>query len=91
MTEPAEGPWRYGPKFHQMLDRDAHEIIAKGHAIGVVWLEENARIMTLSREMLDVLEWIERGDWNDGPGSWAVLDRRVSEVIAKARGEEPCP
>ena len=24
---------------------------------------------------------------NDGPGSWVVLDRRVEEVIAKAKGE----
>ena len=38
-------------------------------------------------EMLAVLEWIADGSWNDGPGSWAVLDRRVEEVIAKAKGE----
>ena len=56
MAEPAEGPWRYGPKFHQTIDRDAHEIVAKGHAIGVAWLEENARIMAASREMLAALE-----------------------------------
>ena len=61
MTEPAEGPWRYGPRFHQMLDRDAHEIVAKGHAIGVAWLEENARIMAASRQMLEALEVNELG------------------------------
>ena len=37
--------------------------------------------------MLATLEWIADGSWNDGPGSWAVLDRRVEATIAKARGE----
>ena len=30
--------------------------------------------------MLELLEWIVDGGWND-PGSWVVLDRRVEEVI----------
>ena len=84
---PADAPWRYGPLFHQTIDRDAHEIVSRGMTIGIVWHEPNAQIIAVSREMLELLEWIERGDWNDGPGSWAVLDRRVSEIIAKARGE----
>ena len=49
-------------------------------------IDANARLMVAAPDMLEVLEWIERGDWNDGPGSWAVLDRRVSEAIAKAKG-----
>ena len=49
----------------------------------------NCTAIAAAPEMLETLEWILDGGWNDGPGSWATLDRRLEEVIAKARGETP--
>ena len=49
--------------------------------------EANALAIAAVPEMLETLEWILDGGWNDGPGSWANLERRVEAVIAKARGE----
>ena len=64
MAEPAEGPWRYGPQFHQTIDRDAHEIVAKGHAIGLAWTEENARHHgRIPSEMLAALECSRNFRW----------------------------
>ena len=87
MAEPAEGPWRYGPEFHQTVDRDAHEIVAKGQAIGLAWTEENARMMAASREILEVLEWASRILCTDG-GCPVVEHKQMWAVIAKARGED---
>ena len=50
--------------------------------------EADARLVSAAPDMLELLEWIIDGGWNDGPGSWMMLDRRVEEVIAKAKGEE---
>ena len=37
-------------------------------------------------ELLATLEWIIGDSWNDGIGSWAHVQRRVEEAIAKAKG-----
>ena len=60
---------------------------ATGSEVGDGTRVPNARLRDASLEMLELLEWIVDGGWNDGPGSWVMLDRRVEEVIAKAKGE----
>ena len=93
MAERTPRPWHVERSESQHMGMP--KITVYHHGVSVASLnmrhlptaEVNAHLIAAAPEMLELLEWIIDGGWNDGPGSWVVLDRRVEEVIAKAKGE----
>ena len=96
MSDELNGPWtqsfRGNVVLHGQTTRGYTIRNKEGEGIAHVYdgpeVKSNVSVMVCAPTMLETLRWVVNQDWNDGPGSWVHLERRLEEVIAMAE-EEP--